>query len=197
MEENIDIAETVPEIQVTTPAINECEICGKEFKNVTGLKIHMNSHKLKKRKRAPQIKTQPSAYDHDVMKTEEQKSNPNEPWRPASILTAFKKAGMRPRWVRKDLLEKRVEEGWQPRMSDSRNRVESPEKTIVDGIPLGNYVTKRNMVLCDMPEEMARSRESYFKRINDEGLKAQKQQFVSETVAGGESHAYGDIKVER
>jgi hypothetical protein len=48
-----------------------------------------------------------------------------------------------------------------------------------------------------MPEEMAVSREDYYKSINDGGLSAQRNQFDSETVAGGKSHSYGDIKVDR
>jgi hypothetical protein len=192
---NNEIANTVPEFK--------CETCGRQFGNALGLKIHLNTHKpkpkrrlLPRRKAAP-IKTTPPDYPREALKTEEQKKKSNEPWRPASILTSSKLPGMRPRWVRKDVLEKRIEEGWQPRLSESKSRVESPEKTIVDGIPLGRYVTKRNLVLCDMPEELAMSREDYFRHMNDTSMKGQKQQYVNETVVGGESRSYGDVQVEK
>jgi hypothetical protein len=183
---NNGIAETVP-----NPF--ECNICGKAFKNSTGLKIHLNTHNLKKRikRRTAPIKTTPPDNPREAFSVPEPKAN--QPWRPASILTTSRLPGMRPRWVRKDLLEKRIEEGWQPRLSDSKSRIESPEKTIVDGMPLSRFVVKRNMVLCDIPEDLAQSREKYYRDINDAGLVARKTELANQT--GGQS--YGEITVER
>jgi hypothetical protein len=120
-----------------------------------------------------------------------------EPWRPASILTAYKKDGYRSRWCRKDILEKRMAEGWEPRKSTTKGRVEAPETTIVDGVSLGNFITKRNLVLCDMPEEMALSREEYFKNLTDGGLQSEVNQLkdkinISENKG---SKVYGEIRV--
>lgn len=186
----------------------KCTICGRGFKTAAGVKLHANSHNPKmvlrgrlgvkgKRgiKRAAPIKTAPPDYQRDALKPTTAKAT--QPWRPASIITATKLDGFRSKWVRKDLLEKRIEEGWEPRLSDSKGRFESPEKTMVDGVPLSRYVVKRNLVLCDMPEELAQSREAYYKRITDQGLSSQKTQFQQEAAVGGLSYAYGDIKIEK
>jgi len=193
---NNGIAETVP-----TSNMVKCEICGKEVKGPFGLKIHMNSHNPKKKmipkglgfrkKKAAPIKTAPPDYEREALVSQTLESRATQPWRPASILTATRLAGMRPRWVRKDLLEKRVEEGWQPRLSDTKGRVEAPEKTMIDGVPLSRFVTKRGMVLCDMPEEMAQSREKYYRDMNDAGLSSRKAELSNQT--GG--NAYGDIQI--
>ena len=187
---NNDIAETVPE-----PF--ECHICGKVAKNSTGLKIHLNTHNLKKRikGRAAPIKTAPPAYEREALalSPDSQTKRATQPWRPVSQLFSIKIPGMRPRWVRKDLLEKRIEEGWQPRLSDSKNRLEAPEKTIIDGVPLSKYVMKRGMILCDIPEALAQSREDYYRRLNDGGLRSQNAEFD----AGTGGNAYGDISVGR
>jgi hypothetical protein len=156
-EQTINNDDTIDASDEPMPTEAKCNICGKVAKSAMGLKIHMNSHAPKKtrtrigmrghRKRAAPIRTEPPVQAHEILTLSTEEPKATQPWRPASILTAQKNPGMRPRWVRKDLLEKRIEEGWQPRLSDTKSRVESPEKTIVDGVPLGRYVTKRNLVL--------------------------------------------------
>lgn len=196
---NNGIATTVPD-----DSSIKCGICGKEAKNAFGLKIHLLSHQPKApkkriiprgkglRKRAAPIRTEPPAYERDrLTPVSEEGPRPTQPWRPVSQLFSTKIQGMRPRWVRKDLLEKRIEEGWQPRLSDSKNRLEAPEKTIIDGVPLSKYVMKRGMILCDMPEDLAKSREQYYRKISEGGLKANKAELDRET--GGQ--AYGEVKI--
>lgn len=150
-----------------------------------------------KKKRSSPIKKDPLNCPQDAYNIEVPERKMNQPWRPASILTARKKEGMRSRWVRKDLLEKRIEEGWTPRISNTRSRIDSPENTMIDGKPLSSYVVKRNLILCDMPEEMAQAREAYYKKLADSGLEAQKNEFKNQTNIGGSSYAYGDVRTER
>jgi hypothetical protein len=142
------------------------------------------------RKAAP-IKTSPPDYERDALVSQTLEDRATQPWRPVSQLFSTKLQGMRPRWVRKDLLEKRIEEGWQPRLSDSKSRLESPESTIIDGTPLSRYVIKRGMILCDMPEQLARSREAYYRKISDGGLKGTN----AELDAGTGGNTYGDISI--
>lgn len=153
--------------------------------------------RAKSRKKAPPIRTEPPAYPQDALRVPEESKKATEPWRPASMLTCKPIPGMRPRWVRKDLLEKRMAEGWQPRISTDKGRIDAPEKTLVDGKPLSSYVVKRNLVLCDMPEEMAKSREEYYRKLTDSGLEAQKNELERGTAVGGKSYNYGDIEVSR
>jgi hypothetical protein len=178
----------------------------KERRRLAVLKRNVKQRQLREAERranqpASKIKTEPPAYPEDAYAAaspaDPAKPKPTRPWKPASILTASKIRGMRQRWVRKDLLEKRMEEGWQPRMSFTKGRIDAPETTIIDGKPLSQYVMKRNLVLCDMPEELAQGREAYYKRMTDGGLKAQENEFVKSTQVGGDSYAYGGIKVER
>jgi hypothetical protein len=199
---NNGIVETVPsEKDNQFSGMLKCDICGKESKGSFGLKIHMKkAHAPKKRvihprglRKAAPIKTEPPVYERDALVSQTLEERATQPWRPVSQLFSTKLQGMRPRWVRKDLLEKRIEEGWQPRLSDTKNRVESPEKTIIDGIPLSKYVMKRGMILCDIPEVLAQSRESYYRRMNDGGLRSQK----AELDAGTGGNTYGDIVISR
>jgi len=191
---NNGIAEIVP----TSTESHKCHICGKEFGKSFGLTIHMNSHKPKKkmipkgiRRRAAPIKTAPPDYERDALVSQTLEERATQPWRPVSQLFSRKLNGMRPRWVRKDLLEKRIEEGWQPRLSDSKSRLESPESTIIDGSPLSKYVIKRGMILCDMPEALAQSREAYYRRVSAGGLKATN----AELDAGTGGTTYGEINI--
>jgi hypothetical protein len=154
---------------------------------------------LEEKKAQEAIKTAPPATPADAFRVPEVKRKATEPWRPASMLFAKPLPGMRSRWVSKRLIEKRREEGWVPRERDpgDRPRVDAPEATIIDGKPLSSYVTKREMILCDMPEELAQSREEYYRNITAAGLKAQKSDFARQASVGGEDYSYGDIKVER
>lgn len=147
------------------------------------------------RKKVAPIKTEPPDYPREQHHIETGKRNMNEPWRPASLLTARKKQGFRSRWVRKDLLEKRIEEGWTPRQSNIKSRVDSMEQTLIDGRPLSTYVVKRNLVLCDIPEELAASRDAYYKKLASSGLQGVKADFTQNTKIDGEGYGYGKIEV--
>ena len=191
-------AEYLEEEKEPLPAMTEEERQLAVEKKMEAYKQQRRRSPAAKKKRSAPIKKDPPNTPQDAYNIEvpaERKMN--QPWRPASILTARKKEGMRSRWVRKDLLEKRIEEGWFPRISHAKSRIEASESTMIDGKPLSSYVVKRNLILCDMPEEMAKSREAYFKSLADSGLEAQKNEFKNQTNIGGASYAYGDVKTER
>jgi hypothetical protein len=149
------------------------------------------------RKKAAPIKTEPPDNQRDALRVEPSLRDATEPWRPASILTAEKIPGMVSRWCSKDLMEKRMAEGWSPRRATTRGRITSGEKTLIDGSPMGDYVTKRNMVLCDMPDALAEGRKKYFREINESGLKGQENQFRQDTAIDGRSYGYGAIEVKK
>jgi hypothetical protein len=109
------------------------------------------------------------------LKVEKKKTKVTQPWKPASILQVnMKSKDHRPRWCRKDILDKKKLEGWEPiKWSDA----DAPEKTIIDGSPMSAFVEKRGLILCRMPEEMAKSREKYYKEITDRALPEAIEQF--------------------
>lgn len=195
--------EELQDITKNTTEIIPGELSGKPIpENPTPAKPGRKPRKpvVRRKKRAAPIRSKPPDYDRDALslsKEDPEKKAPTQPWRPASMLTARKIDGKRSRWVRKDLLEKRIEEGWQPRISNDKSRVEVKETTIVDGKPLGSYVTKRNMILCDMPEEMAKSREDYYRNLSSGSLKSTVDQLKKDTTVGGSSKAYGKIEINK
>mgnify|MGYP007107482223 FL=1 len=90
-------------------------------------------------------------------------------WKPASTLEAPPaREGMRQRWIRTSILGgdeshhvmKRQREGWSPR----------PAKTVPDNFPVPTMdhgpfkgcVAIEGMILCEMPEVTARSRDAYY-----------------------------------
>lgn len=136
----------------------------------------------------------PDPVEKILAQSESPVKKATEPWRPASILVSTHRPGFRSKWCRKDILDKRMAEGWEPRI---RGKNDAPETTITDGTPLSQYVTKRNLVLCDMPEELAISRERYFQRMADDSLQSEVNRFKGEinTTENKGSKVYGEIKI--
>lgn len=132
------------------------------------------------------------------VKEPEIKTPPTTPWKPASYLNVpskYRKPGFRLRWVRKDDLDKKIEEGWTP-VVGSTNKI-APEKTIIDGTQLDTTVQKRTLILCEMPEEIAKAREAFFAKLTDESLTRMKDDYVEDTkVPGHGSRAYGSIEIK-
>lgn len=119
-----------------------------------------------------------------------------EPWKPASILSVIKrKEGMRDRWVRKDLLDKKVLEGWEPVQSGAET---APTLTLLDGTQLDRTVQKRNLILCRMPEELAVNRNKYFQKLTDESEEIPSRELEEAANVPGYvgSGAYGRIVVK-
>lgn len=124
-------------------------------------------------------------------KTLPQKPKPNEPWRPASMLEAPKKPGFRRKWVRKDKLAKALMEGWVK--VEGKDEI---EQTLLDGSQSGSQIIKRNLVLCEMPEEMGKSRDAYFQQQTDELMPASVDKFKEAAKEGsGSPQAYGKVEI--
>jgi hypothetical protein len=126
---------------------------------------------------------------------------PTTPWKPASMLTVSgKDPAYRYRWVRKDLLDKRLEEGWEPAIKTTSSRIEAPETTIIDGSPLTSYITKRGLVLCRMPKETAQARAAYYKKMTDGGFPTiveELREKVGVDPSTGKDLSYGNITIGR
>lgn len=135
------------------------------------------------------------------LKDEGVKKPPTTPWKPAPMLTVRgKDPNYRYRWVRKDLLDKRLEEGWEPIVNTSDPRVQAPETTIVDGTPMSTYVTKRGLILCRMPEERAVARSKYYRDMTDGSLTTvvdELKEKVGVDPNTGKSLSFGNITIGR
>lgn len=136
-----------------------------------------------------------------VEKKVEVKRKPTQPWRPANLLDAasrYKKKVegiFRLRWVRKDQVEKKLAEGWEI-VKESPEEI-SPEKTIIDGSPIDGVVRKRGLILCRMPEDMAKARAEYFSKLTDTSVKEHEKRFKDEVTVDGKSLGSGEIKVKQ
>lgn len=109
-----------------------------------------------------------------------QRRKPTKPWQPASLMDVQRLPGMTPRFVRKDKLEKAKAEGWIPRIDKEGRSVvkrtqEAKERVAVSGSPLDTTVQLRELILCDMPDEMVESRREYYKSLTDSQLAADAQ----------------------
>ncbi|MBT9167527.1 MAG: hypothetical protein DDT19_00865 [Syntrophomonadaceae bacterium] len=132
---------------------------------------------------------------------EDKKKPPTQPWKPASYLKVsdkYRKPGYRLRWVNKDILEKRAEEGWTPvsKVSGASDKI-APEKTIIDGKQIDTTVQKRTLILCEMPEEVAQARDKFYADLTDSGIEAMKSRYIGETsIPGHGSCAYGSLEIK-
>lgn len=120
-------------------------------------------------------------------------SIPTTPWKPAKILSMPKKPGFRQKWVREDLTERFEAEGW--KFVEDRKKVLNTPKTIVDGVPLSTAVKKRELLLMELPEAVAKQREAYFKSLTDGALKASVQKF-KDTANEGSGKSYGEVVIK-
>lgn len=120
---------------------------------------------------------------------ETKKTESTEPWRPALILKVADKPGFRQKWVRVDLIDRFLAEGW----SKVTDNVKT-EKTDIDGSQLGTTVQKRELVLMEISEARAKSRDAYYNSLTKGALDASVDEFKK--VAGeGSGSSYGDIKI--
>lgn len=114
-----------------------------------------------------------------------QKKEPTEPWRPAALLDLPPVPGRRIRWVHKDKLARKLQEGWKVIEAKS----DPSESRIIDGTQKGSYIMKGNLIACEMPEEVAKSRDAYFQRMTDASLSAATKSFKGKF---GASETYGE-----
>ncbi len=110
-----------------------------------------------------------------------------EPWKPSQLLAVKEMPGWRLRWVRKDLLERKVDEGWEPVKAKDLT-----DRTIIDGAQVDSLITKRNLILCRMPESLAKSRDAHYAGKSRDAIKETVRTFEE---SGDKGLSYGSIKV--
>ena len=129
----------------------------------------------------------------DIKKDELNK--PTTPWQPASILLVpdsikSKYPGKRLRWVRKSDLDRKTAEGWTPiKESDTLKR------TVIDGAQLDSTLQKRELILCMMDEELAKSRDAYYASKTKGALQSSVDEYKQK--AGGDNEVYGSISITK
>lgn len=141
--------------------------------------------------------------DAKVAKKIEEKEEITEPWSPANILTIdqslkdkLEEMGLRPRWKRKDELDKARLEGWEP-LNVKDPDIASKVRTLIDGSSLGTTIEKRNLILCVMPLKRVAARAKFFEKMTDDSLHGNIDKFKQETnVPGHGARAYGSVDVK-
>ncbi len=118
----------------------------------------------------------------------------SKPWEPASLLVVKDKdANYTYRWCSKDLLEKRIAEGWEVVRSVTQKVTEkSPAQTLMDGKSVDSTIQKRNLILCRMPKDMAVQRNEYFRKLDGSRIQQATDDFKN--VAGKD--AYGTVETK-
>ncbi len=120
------------------------------------------------------------------------KKEPTTPWKPASLLAGVKpRPGFRGRWTRSDAVEKRKLEGWVIVEAQGITG-----KTILDATKLGAFTKSRGLVWMEIPEELAKEREAFYKRLTDGAIKSRIEEF-SQIADEGSGSSYGKITIER
>jgi hypothetical protein len=85
----------------------------------------------------------------------------------------LKRKGYRQKWCSKSKYEKRLAEGFTPVKVRGQNVTKDDgERTILDGKPLDGTKQLRELILMEMPEELAQSRQKYFKELTDNQLRS-------------------------
>mgnify|MGYP003524885193 CR=1 FL=1 len=107
----------------------------------------------------------------------------SKPWQPPKTIECFnKKAGMRYKWCRKDILEKRRAEGW---VVTSKLDLGGKEIGVPHNLSLDSTYQHRGLILCEMPEEMAESRNAYYQKRAASAQEGIKNQFKKEASKSG------------
>lgn len=117
---------------------------------------------------------------------------PTTPWKPAEVLKLPKKPGFRQKWVREDIVDKFLAEGW--KFVEDKKKALNPPKTIVDGASLSTTVRKRELVLMEMPEVLAKERDAYYKSLSDGALAGSVSEFKKVANEDG-GKSYGKVEI--
>ena len=122
-------------------------------------------------------------------------------WAPAAMLGVVdRKPGFRHRWVNKDPmnLQRKQAEGWIMADSTTGSEHEHPGQ-VEDGKPLTSITEYRELVLMAVPEDIAKSRDDYFREKTEKqtaGLKKSLQSDIDATGVSGTEATYGKVVIE-
>lgn len=120
-------------------------------------------------------------------------TTPTEPWNPARILEHDQKPGFRLKWVRRDLIDRFKAEGWKLCSSNDKVADKTPS-TIIDGTPIDSSVQKRELVLMEITEALAKSRDAYYKSLTDGALNGSVDEF-KRVAQEGSGRSYGEVTI--
>ncbi len=113
-------------------------------------------------------------------------------WKQYGMLDAESRPGYRRKWVNTDMngrVEKMKFEGWEP-----VNQAEIEDLGIIDQKLTDGKVKRREMLLMEMPEELAIERENYFKSLQvDERQQLENHQSLMGN-HGGHSVGYASVE---
>lgn len=85
----------------------------------------------------------------------EKKHDANKSWRVDYVRLAKKRPGFRPHWFRKDRVALKQMQGW----SVARPKdYEIDPINVLDGQSVGDFIQRAELILMEMPEEMAQAR---------------------------------------
>lgn len=124
------------------------------------------------------------------------------PWKPSSFLglpEGIKRkylAGYRGRFASKSQLPKKLAEGWEVVQFSPEDMKLLKPATIIDGKALTTSLEVRELILIRMPEDVAKSRDDFFKGLTDDALNTTVEKFKKETdVEGHGNRATGKIEI--
>lgn len=120
------------------------------------------------------------------------KGNPS--WRPHKTLEVRnQRPGMRLRWVNTDPanLEKKQAEGWKFAETTEHDRA----KGVEHGKGLGSVKQYRDLVLMEMPEELAVARNEYFQNETKAQVGGITKRLKSKLAESGSAATYGDVQI--
>ena len=121
----------------------------------------------------------------------------NHSWRPHRTLNVRKKAdGKRLRWVNTDPanIEKKQAEGWV--FSQTEDTAHDRPKGVDHGKQVGSLKQYRDLVLMEMPEDMAVARNEYYSDVTKRqsaGVTKQVKDKIGQELPG--ATVYGEVKI--
>ena len=95
--------------------------------------------------------------------------SPNQ-WAPDYLRLAKKNPGFRCKWVRQDNVERMTYQGWS--LCKPKDYGVLTDRTISDATPISDRIQRRELILMEIPEEMAEQREAYIENKNSAALKS-------------------------
>lgn len=103
------------------------------------------------------------------------------PWRLDMMKLSKKREGFRPRWVSPAKVDQRLMQGW---VIASRKDYALDHEISVEGTEVGNKLKRREMILMEIPEDLARQKEQYNEEMlkkRDSAIKRNLQREIGDT----------------